>query len=205
MRYAFANFDTVKSKVNQMVPHNDVITRTRSFSEETERLLNEHIMMEGKSSAQYLSMASWCDMKGYDHAADFLYRHSQEERMHMLKLFRYVNDAGGHALQPEITGIQHEFVSLREVFEIILEHEIGVTKFINGVADHCFNNRDFTTFNFIQWYVNEQREEETLARKAVDLFDMIPESGIGLFTIERELGKLEAKIGSEMPDLPPEE
>lgn len=147
--------------------------------------------MEGKSSAAYLSMASWCETKGYDTSAQFLYKHSEEERMHMLKLFRYVNAAGGHAMQPEISGIKHSFKTLREVFSDVLDHELDVTKSINTIVDHCFQIKDFATFNFLQWYVMEQREEETLARRAVELFDLIGEEGVGLWMIDQEIGKLE--------------
>ena len=169
-----------------------VITPSRSLTKETEVLLNKQIVMEGESAAAYLSMASWCETKGYETSANFLYKHSDEERMHMLKLFRYVNAAGGHALQPEFSKIKHTFKSLREVFETVLEHELEVTKSINHIVDHCFQIKDFATFNFLQWYVMEQREEETLARRAVELFDLIGEEGVGLWMIDQELGKLEA-------------
>jgi ferritin len=110
----------------------------------------------------------------------------------MLKLFRYVNAAGGHALQPEISGIKHAFKSLREVFETVLDHELEVTKSISSIVDSCFQIKDFATFNFLQWYVMEQREEETLARRAVEIFDLIGEEGVGLWMIDQEVGKLEA-------------
>ena len=167
-------------------------TPARSITPEIEEMLNKQIVMEGKSSAAYLSMASWCDTQGYEVSAEFLYKHSEEERIHMLKLFRYVNAAGGHALQPEVTGIQHKFNTLREVFESVLTHEIEVTKSINNIVDHCLQIKDFATFNFLQWYVNEQREEETLARRAVEIFDIIGEEGVGLWMIDQEVGKLEA-------------
>jgi ferritin len=170
------------------------VSLNRSITPETEALLNKQIMMEGQSSAHYLSMASWCDMKGYTHSARFLYDHSEEERMHMLKLFHYVNDAGGHAVQPEISNIKHKFNTLREVFEDVLGHEINVTKSINQIVDHCFNVKDFATMNFMQWYVAEQREEELIARRALELFDIIGEDGIGLWTIDQEIGKLEESM-----------
>ncbi|MBS0001185.1 MAG: ferritin [Cyclobacteriaceae bacterium] len=174
------------------------VSLNRSITPETEDLLNKQIMMEGMSSAHYLSMASWCDMKGYTHSAQFLYNHSEEERMHMLKLFHYVNDAGGHAIQPGISNIKHKFNTLREVFEDVLSHEINVTKSINQIVDHCFNVKDFATMNFMQWYVAEQREEELIARRALELFKIIGEEGIGLWTIDQEIGKLEASMaGSE--------
>ncbi|NJM25617.1 MAG: ferritin [Bacteroidia bacterium] len=168
------------------------LTPKRSLTKETESLLNKQIMMEGKSSAAYLSMASWCETQGYDVSSGFLYNHSEEERRHMLKLFRYVNAAGGHALQPEISKLKHSFKNLREVFENVLHHELEVTKSINQIVDHCFSIKDFATFNFLQWYVMEQREEETLARRAVELFDLIGEEGVGLWMIDQEIGKLEA-------------
>jgi ferritin len=170
----------------------DFITKQRSLTPETEQLLNQQIKLEAVSSAIYLSMASWCEIHGYENSSNFLYDHSEEEKMHMLKIFRYVNEAGGHALQPEITGVQHEFESLRAVFEMILEHEIVVTKSIHELVDHCFGIKDFTTFNFLQWYVTEQREEETIARRIIELFDIIGEEGVGLWTIDQEIGKLGA-------------
>lgn len=170
----------------------EFITKSRSLLEETEKLLNAQIKLEAVSSAIYLSMASWSEIKGYENSAAFLYDHAEEEKMHMMKIFRYVNEAGGHALYPEITDVPHQFKSLRAIFEQILEHEIVVTKSIHTLVDHCFTNKDFTTFNFLQWYVTEQREEETLARRILEIFDIIGEEGIGLWTIDQEIGKLGA-------------
>jgi len=177
-----------------------IVTKTRSLTEETEKLLNKQIHLEGMSSAYYLSMASWCDKEGYSISAEFLYRHSEEERHHMLKIFGYINDAGGHALQPVIETITHEFKSLREIFELILDHEISVTHAINKLVDHCFIIKDFTTFHFLNWFVLEQREEETLARRALELFDIIGEEGVGLWTIDQEIGKLESFAQKPGPD-----
>ena len=171
-----------------------IITTNRSLTLETEKLLNDQVAKEDFSSAYYLSMASWCDKSGYANAAEFLYRHADEERQHMLKFFHYINEAGGHALQAELTGIEHNFKNLREVFELVLAHEISITQSINEIVDHCFAIKDFTTFQFLQWFVTEQREEETIARRALELFDIIGEEGVGLWTIDQELGKLESFV-----------
>jgi ferritin len=72
-----------------------------------------------------------------------------------------------------------------------LSHELEVTKSINHIVDHCFKSKDFATFNVLQWYVSEQREEETMARRAVEIFDLIGEDGVGLWMIDQEIGKLE--------------
>ncbi len=166
------------------------ITKNRSLLDETEELLNKQVELEAVSSAIYLSMASWCEIKGYENSSKFLYDHTEEEKMHMMKIFRYINEAGGHALQPEITGIPNDFSSLRAVFEEVLNHEIFITKSIHSLVDHCQSKKDFTTFNFLQWYVTEQREEEILARRILELFDIIGEEGLGLWTIDQEIGKL---------------
>lgn len=187
-------------RINILTMKKQMVTTKRSLTLETEERLNQQILLEGKSSAYYLSMASWCDKEGYSTSSDFLYSHSEEERQHMLKLFGYVNNAGGHALQPEITGIPHDFKSLHEIFELILEHEIEVTKSINKLVDHCFSIKDFTTFHFLQWFVLEQREEEMLARRALELFDIIGEDGVGLWTIDQEIGKLENFVQKPGPE-----
>lgn len=177
-----------------------IVTPKRSLTDETEKRLNRQIMMEGLSSARYLSMASWCDTMGYVKSANFLYRHSEEERQHMLKLFNYINNAGGHALQPEISGIKHSFNTLREVFEEVLDHEIEVTRSINDIVEHCFKIKDFATFNFLQWFITEQREEEMIARRAVELFNIIGEEGVGLWTIDQEIANLETFATRQNPE-----
>lgn len=178
-----------------------IVTRKRSLLEETEQKLNAQIQMEGLSSFYYLAMASWAETQGYLGASEFLYDHAEEERAHMMKIMKYVNEAGGYAQAPEIKNIRHEYDSLREVFDSILEHEIAVTRAISNIADHCFAVKDFATFNFLQWFVNEQREEESVARRILEFFDIIGEEGQGLWLIDAEIQKLlqaiQAQAGAE--------
>ncbi|GAA4821150.1 ferritin [Algivirga pacifica] len=170
---------------------NQVKRLKTSLTPEVEEMLNKQVLMEDASSQFYLSCASWCEKEGYQHAAEFLYAHSEEERTHMLKFFRYINNVGGHALAPDITGVRHTFSSLREIFELVLEHEVKVTKAINELVDFCFQNKDWGTFQFLQWFVEEQREEEDTARRVIDIFDIIGEnSPQGLWLIDQEIGKM---------------
>lgn len=159
-----------------------------SLSPDTEQLLNQQVGIEATASAIYLAMASWSDSKGYKYAASFLYDQAEEERKHMLKIFHYINDMGGHARQSNIIDIQHAFPSLRKIFELILMQEIQVSQSIHRLVDHCWTNKDFATANFLQWFVEEQIEEETTARRNLELFDVIGDSGVGLFMIEQEIG-----------------
>jgi ferritin len=179
-----------------------IVTRKTSLAESTQTLLNQQVGMESNSSSYYLAAASWCEKEGYENAAAYLYRHAEEERSHMMKIFQYINQAGGHALAPSIGEIRHHYASLREVFEEALEHELAVTRSINDIADQCFKTKDFATFQFLQWFVIEQREEEVLSRRALELFDVIGEEAQGLWIIDQEIGKLDTTAAnSAMTDL----
>lgn len=174
-----------------------IVTRKRSLLEETEEKLNAQIQMEGLSSFYYLSMASWAETQGYLGASEFLYDHAEEERQHMMKIMKYVNEAGGYAKAPEIKNIRYEYDSLKSVFDSILEHEIAVTRAISNLSDHCFSVKDFATFNFLQWFVNEQREEESMARRILEFFELIGEAGQGLWIIDSEIRNLLQQMQSQ--------
>ncbi len=165
----------------------DLLRLRTSLTEEIEALLNEQIKMEARSSSIYLSMSSWCDRNGFDNSAKYLEKQSGEERGHMLKLFRFVNDMGGKAISPEITDIPQEFDSFKGVFELALQQEINVTASFNRIADRCFKAKDFMTFQFLQWFLNEQIEEEYVARRILELFEVIGEEGTGRWQIDKNI------------------
>jgi len=163
-----------------------------------ETALNKQIESEGFASAQYLAMASWAESKGFEGTAQFLYRQSDEERMHMLKLFHYVNDAGGYAVSPGVASPRIEFSSFPELFELILEQEKGVSEKINELVELAFDKKDHTTHNFLQWYVAEQLEEEALFRSILDKLKIIGDNGGALYMFDKDLQK-EAGKNIESP------
>jgi ferritin len=165
----------------------DLIRLKTSLLEEIEQALNNQIKQEAKASATYLAMASWCDTHGLANSAEFFYKQSGEEREHMMKIFKYLNDVGGKALSPEITNISSDYESLRAVFEETLELEIENTQSINRLVDRCHKAKDFTTVNFMQWFLKEQIEEEYIARRALELFDVIGTEGVGLYLIDKKI------------------
>ena len=162
------------------------------ISSKIEAALNRPIDLEGFSSMYYLAMASWCEVKGYNGVAKFLYHHSDEERMHMLKLFKYINDRGGHALVPGLDAPPKAYNSIHEIFETILSHEIKVSNEINALVELCIQEKDYTTHNFLQWYVAEQIEEETLARNVLDKLKLIGDDKGGMYLLDRDLEALSA-------------
>lgn len=153
--------------------------------------LNDQINLEFYSSNVYLQMSAWCSKHGYEGAAAFLLRHADEELEHMQKLFNYVSETSGMPLLGKIDAPKHDYSSLREVFEITLEHEKLVTSKINELVEVTFESKDYSAFNFLQWYVAEQHEEEKLFSGIIDRFNLVGEDGKGLFFIDRELATLE--------------
>ncbi|MEN9303431.1 MAG: hypothetical protein RL264_1860 [Bacteroidota bacterium] len=152
-----------------------------------EAALNDQISKEASSSQYYLAMASWAENNGLNGTAKFMYTHSDEERFHMLKLVKFVNERGGKAIIPAISQPPFEFENIKNVFENLLEHEISVTESINNLVDICLQEKDYTTHNFVQWYVSEQLEEEALARTVLDKIRLIGNDSGGMYMFDRDL------------------
>jgi ferritin len=157
------------------------------MNKRVEKVLNDQIEKEALSSQFYLAMASWAENQGLTGTARFLYTHSDEERLHMLKLMKFVNERGGAAIVPGLKKPQEKFESLENVFQLLLEHELLVTESINNIVDICLQEKDYTTHNFIQWYVSEQLEEEALARTILDKIKLIGGDKAGLYMFDRDL------------------
>lgn len=162
------------------------------FSKKVEQALNQQIKVEAESSQFYLAMASWAETEGINGTAAFLYKHSDEERVHMMKLVRFVNERGGHAIVPALPQPPVKFDSVQSIFKSLLDHEIHVTQSIEEVVDICLKEKDYTTHNFMQWYVSEQIEEEALARNIMDKLNMIGGDKSGLYLFDRDLEALAA-------------
>lgn len=152
-----------------------------------EAALNDQIQKEAFSSQFYLAMASWAETQGLSGTAKFMYMHSDEERFHMLKLVKFVNERGGKALVPGLDTPPREFESIENVFNLLLQHELAVTDSINELVDICLQEKDYTTHNFVQWYVSEQLEEEALARTILDKVRLIDNNKAGLYMFDRDL------------------
>jgi ferritin len=152
-----------------------------------ESALNDQIQKEASSSQFYLAMASWSENNGLNGTAKFMYSHSDEERFHMLKLVKFVNERGGKAIVPPVEKPPVEFKDLVNVFELLLQHEIMVTESINNLVDICLQEKDYTTHNFVQWYVSEQLEEEALARMVLDKLKLIGGDKGGMYMFDRDL------------------
>lgn len=167
------------------------------LSKKIESALNKQVELEASSSQYYLAMASWAETQGFDGAAQFLYTHSDEERMHMLKLVKFINERGGQGVVPALKQPPQAFKSLNAIFEQIHEHEVGVSTEINNLVESCLKEKDYTTHNFLQWYVSEQIEEESLARKILDKLKLIGGDKGGLYLFDRDLAGMAGGAGGK--------
>ena len=168
----------------------DLLRMRTSLKEEIEIALNAQVKMEAEASQKYLAMAAWLEQYGYEKSANYFYKQSDEERGHSLKIFRYIAEVGGIAITPSIGEVQQEFATFRSIFELALQSEIAVTYAINRIVSKCRLVEDYATEEFMMWFVKEQREEERNARRALELIELIEETGTGKFVLDKEIAKI---------------
>ncbi len=153
-----------------------------------EEILNLQVGKEAYASALYLAMASWAEKKGYEGISEWFYAQSEEEREHMLKFLRYVNERGGHGIVPLVDQPPVEFKDVKNVFDASLEHEQMVTRSINEIVGLALEEKDFITHNWIQWFVQEQLEEESSVQGIIDKLNML--EGKSLYVFDRDIMKI---------------
>lgn len=154
------------------------------------KMLNDQINLEFYSSNLYLQMSSWFISHGMEGCGRFMREHAEEERVHMMRLFDYVNETGAYAILGKIDQPTIEYKTVQEVFEATLKHEQFITSKINELAGEAFRGNDFSTFNFLQWYISEQHEEEQLFKGILDKINIIGNDERALFFIDQEVAKL---------------
>jgi ferritin len=168
------------------------------LSDKMVNALNEQISMEGYASFLYLSMAGWFDAKSMQGCAAFMYRQSEEEHGHMMKIFKYLVDLDATAVAPGIKQPPADFANVQEIFADTLAHEQRVTNSIHDIVELAMQEKDHATYNFLQWYVNEQREEENLMRTILDKIHLIGTGPQSLYFIDKEIAALnKAQLAAE--------
>lgn len=150
--------------------------------------LNAQLNLEAFSSNLYLQMSAWCSHHAFMGAAKFFRQHANEESEHMMRLFNYLDGTGAQPVIGAIESPEKNFATLRDVFEKAYTHEQHITECINQLVDDALGNKDYPTFNFLQWYVAEQHEEEKLFKDMIDRILLIGETGEGLYLIDKEFG-----------------
>jgi ferritin len=164
---------------------------TNRLSPTLAKALNDQMTNEAHNSQIYLSYASWASEKGYDGIANFLFRHANEERNHMMKFLEYILKRGGKVVISAIPDPGPDPVNINDCFEKVFTSEVENTSRIYNVVNMSMAEKDWATWNFMQWFVKEQTEEETLA---LDLLSKIKIAGgasannDALYSLDRDLG-----------------
>jgi len=159
------------------------------ISKKMETAINDQINAELYSSYLYLSMSSYFQSINFKGFANWMRVQAQEELYHAMKFYDYVNEHGGKVLVKQIEKPPTEWDSPLAVFEYTHKHEQKVTSLINNLVDLAISEKDHTSNSFLQWYINEQVEEESNADELVQKLKMMADTGNGLFMIDQELAK----------------
>jgi len=196
-------FEGVNSEI--LARKNDYICSNTSkngkpmLSKTVEKALNDQVEREASSSQYYLAMASWAETQGLPGVSEFFYKQSDEERQHMLKLVKYINERGGNAEVRTLKAPPTGWENVKAVFEQLLQHEIAISTSINRLVEICLEEKDFTTQNFLQWYVSEQIEEEAVARTILDKLNLIGDDKGGLYLFDRDVQNLTVESAAFTP------
>jgi ferritin len=151
------------------------------LNKKVENICNRQVEREGYSSNLYLAMASWAENQGMAGIALWLYAQADEEKLHMLKFIKYINERGGKPIIPAFKKPISEFKSAEDVFTQVLKHEEFVTASINEIVQVTLEVKDYTSHNFLQWFVNEQIQEEASARTIIDKLRLVGKNNMYIF------------------------
>lgn len=165
----------------------------KRISDAMEKQLNIQVGKEAEAAQVFLSYASWAETKGFPGIADFFYKHETEERDHMKKVIRYINGRGGEARIQAIKAAPKSPANLKECLDKALEHEIANTESIYEIVNLAQEEKDWATFNFAQWFVKEQIEEETLVMDLIDKYNLAvdndEEDNENLYQLDKDMAK----------------
>jgi len=150
--------------------------------------LNNHLNEEFYSSYLYLSMATYFEDKNLNGFANWFKLQAQEEWAHGMKFYEFINQTGGKVTLKAIKAPKTSWKSIMEIFKETLAHERHITGLINKLVGQAMQSKDYATNNFLQWFVNEQVEEEANVEEIINKLEMIGDAKSGLFMLDRELG-----------------
>ena len=158
-------------------------------SEKVFNALNDQMNYEFYSAHQYLATAAYCSHESLDGFANFFLVQAEEERFHAMKFYHFINDLGGRATITSMGEPKNEFTSVLDAFKVSLEHEKEVTRRIHQLADLAMEERYHPMMTFLNWFIEEQVEEEASFEKLIDRIKRIDNDTNSLDQLDIELGK----------------
>lgn len=159
------------------------------ISEKLANLLNEQVNNEFDAAQAYVAMAAYCEHHSYSGFANYYLAQAEEERYHAMKLYQYLNDRGIPVKITATSTPKTEFDSILDTFETSLEQEKEVTKNFYDLSDLAWSEREHATISFLNWFLDEQVEEEATFETHIDYLKRIKDDKNALFLYEKELGE----------------
>jgi ferritin len=159
------------------------------ISKEMTNALNEQLQKEFHSAYIYLGLSAYASDLGFNGCASWFNIQYQEEVTHAMKLFKYIEDQDAKVILKDIKAFNMKKGKLIDIFQKAYKHEQVMTKNLNELSDGALKEKDHATYNLLQWYVNEQVEEESLFKEIIDKLRLVGDDGLGLYSIDQELGK----------------
>lgn len=158
------------------------------ISETMQNSLSKQLNDEFYSAYLYLAMAAYANHIDFNGAATWFKCQYEEEHMHATKIYNYLIEQGVHVILNEISTPPSEFGTILETFQTSLKHEQEMTSRLNEISDQALKEKDHATYNLLQWFVNEQVEEESSVGGIISKLKLVKQDGYGLLMIDNELG-----------------
>ncbi|CAA6810514.1 MAG: Ferritin [uncultured Sulfurovum sp.] len=152
------------------------------------KALNSQLNKEFHSAYLYLGMSAYASENGFNGCAKWFNLQYQEEISHAMKLFRYLEEQNAKIKLKDIKALNVKANSIVDVFKKAYKHEQRMTTALNELSDLAMKQKDHATYSLLQWYINEQVEEEALFNEIIDKLEMVGDDGYGLYSIDKELG-----------------
>ena len=186
-------YNAIRAHEAEYIDNKNAITIMR-VSKEMATAINDQISYEASSANAYTAIGSWCERTGYDGSAAFFFEQAAEENGHMLKFIHYLNGVEAEAIIPAIEKPPSSFESLESIFQFGLKSEQTVTRAIYDLVDMAEKEKDRSTYSFLQWFITEQIEEETLFHTILQKFDLLGRDKLAVYQIDQSLASVRSQV-----------
>jgi ferritin len=159
------------------------------LSNKVKNALNEQIQKEAYASNAYLTLATWCEEKALDGIAEYFYDASNDERTHMLEVYKYLNTYGGSAHLKPLKDTTVKLKNIMDVFKYVFDLEHEVTVSVNKLAKLAYEENDFATFKFLEAFVLEQQQSEKGVNELIDMIKRVGYDEKSLYYLNKTFKK----------------
>ncbi len=156
----------------------------KRLSDALEERMQFHIGFEENSSRIYRDMAEWLEYNGWFNASKLYHKYADEEMVHAKKFYGFLQDRDCMPKTPTVEAQPGKYTSIEDIAKKSYEHEIAVSNELTKTASMAIKEGCITSLTFVQWFINEQIEEEAKTKQVLDRIDMLKETNAPLYHLE---------------------